>query len=150
MTTEVQLQKQFEEHMRREEERSSNNLAMGETSKDGKLLILGGYKADLWRLRNGLYEVGLNQTALATTAIKDYNLYNGTNLSEDYISEVFYPWYEKQFKVIAEIPSDSKPGLVYKIRRGPDGKLTCECIGFRIRGTCKHVEYIKEVEEGAQ
>ena len=135
--------------MRKEDGKPSTDVIIGGTDKGGNLLVLGGHKVNLWRLDNGLYEVAGEKTALATEAIKLYNLYNSTTIQEDYISAVFYPWYEKQFKVIAEIPSDSIPGLNYKIRRAPDGKIVCDpkCIGFRIRGTCKHVEYIKQVEQ---
>jgi len=146
-----ELWKEFEDHMRKEDERPSTDITVGGTDKGGNLLILGGQKDNLWRLSSGLYEVATEKTALATEAIKLYNLYNNTSLREDYISTVFYPWYEKQFKVIAEVPSDSTPGLIYKIRRTPDSKLVCDpkCIGFRIRGKCKHVDYIKAVEQEA-
>lgn len=149
--TEQELWKEFEAHMRKEDTKPSTDVIIGGTDKGGNLLILGGHKVNLWRAENGLYEVAGEKTAFATEAIKLYNLYNGTSLREDYISTVFFPWYEKQFIVIAEIPSDSVPGLVYKIRRAPGGKVICDprCIGFRIRGTCKHVDYIKAVEQEA-
>lgn len=150
MKTDKELWEEFEEHMRREDARPSTGVVVGSTDKFGNLLILGGTKANLWKKSNGLYEVGLNQTAFAMEATKLYNLYNNTTLREDYISTVFYPWYEKQFRIIAEVPSDSVPGLTYKIRRAPDGKILCECTGFRIRGSCKHADYIKAVEQEAK
>lgn len=34
-------------------------------------------------------------------------------------------------KVLAEYPSMSKPGLTYKVRRGAEGELQCECREWR-------------------
>lgn len=149
MPTEAQLWNAFEKHMREEDEKPSTDVPMGGTDKGGNLLILGGHRVNLWRSKNSLFDVAGKKTASAEEAVKLYNLYNNTSIREDHISAVFAPWYEKQFKVVAHIPSDSKPGVTYEIKRTPDGKLLCDprCEGFRYRGTCSHVKHVQQVEQ---
>ena len=146
MPTEAKLWSEFEKYMRAEDEKPSTDVPMGGTDKGGNLLILGGHRVNLWRSKNGLFDVAGEKTASAEEAVRLYNLYNSTSIKEDHISTVFAPWYEKQFKVVTEVPSASSDKL-YTVRRNPDGKLTCECPGFTFRGTCWHIEAVKEAEE---
>ena len=148
MLTEAQLWDEFEAYMREQDKKPSTDFPIGRTDKGGNLLILGGHKVNLWRSKNGLFDVAGEKTASEEEAVKLYNLYNSTSIKEDHISTVFAPWYEKQFKVVTEVPSASSNKL-YTIRRNPDSKLTCECLGFMFRGNCWHVEVVKEAEQEA-
>ena len=144
MTSNEELWDEFERHMKVKDEKAS--VSVGKRDKGGNLFILGGHMANLWRLKNGLYEVNGEKVASEEDAVELYNSYNGTTLRLDYVSAVFNPWYEKQFKVVAEVPSATS-NAVYTIRRNPDGKLLCECKGFMFRGTCWHVEAIENAED---
>jgi len=137
----------FTEFMKEQDTKSSEDtqISMGMKDAKGSLLILGGSKANLWMLASGLYAVGGDKTVLPEEAVKAYNLYNGTNLPLDYITEVFEPWYEKQFTIVANVPSRSNPNVSYTVRRSPSGELSCECPGFTFRRECWHVDAVKEL-----
>jgi len=123
-------------------------VTVGTTDKRGSLLILGGHKVNLWRLANGLFAVGGNTLLDPKTAVSVYNEYNETDLREDYITEVFEPWYREQFKVVAEVPSSRDPNKKYLVKQGPDGSLTCECPGYYFRRECWHTQAVKELSSG--
>ena len=142
---------EFVEYMKEKDSKPSEEpqISVGMKNSKGSLLILGGHKANLWMLTSGLYAVGGDKTVLPEEAIKNYNLYNSTNLPVNYISEVFIPWYEKQFTIVANVPSRSNPNVSYTVRRSPSGKLSCECPGFTYRHSCWHVEAVEElISEG--
>lgn len=150
MPTDVELWKEFEQYMRNQDEK--DNVSVGQRDKGGNLLILGGHKANLWRLKSGLYSTGGETTPFGEEAVELYNGFNNTTLRSDYIRAVFNPWYANQFRVIAQIPSDSKPGVIYDIVRTPEGELLCDpkCEGFRFRHDCKHVQYVRQIEQEAK
>ena len=121
------------------------HISIGMKDEKGNLLILGGWKADLWRLSSGLYTVGNDTTASMEQAMVLYNQYNNAKYQLDYIWKVFQLWYEKQFVIVANVPSRTNPNVTYAVRKSPDGKLSCECQGFMYRGECWHVEAVKEL-----
>jgi len=122
-------------------------ISIGMKDEKGSLLILGGHKAKLWQLKTGLYAVAGEVTADASKAIELYNQYNNTKLASDYIWMVFEPWYKKQYKIIATVPSSRDPNLKYNITQGPNGEILCDprCKGFRHYGHCWHTDMIKEL-----
>lgn len=150
MPTEAQLWQEFEKYMRSADEKA--DVSIGKKDKRGNLFVLGGHQANIWRLKDGLYSVAGEKVPSGQEAVELYNSHNGATLRTDYISAVFYPWYEKQFKVIASVPSDSRPGVTYEIVRTPDGELLCDprCEGFRYRHDCSHVRHIKKMEQEAK
>lgn len=123
--------------------------SIGMKDEKGSLLILGGHKANLWQLKSYLYAVAGEVTAAADKAIELYNEYNGTKLPSDYIWMQFEPWYQSQYKLVANVPSKSDPNRTYAVRRNPSGELTCECLGFTFRGYCWHTEAVKELSNGS-
>lgn len=123
-------------------------ISIGMKDEKGSLLILGGHKANLWQLKTGLYAVAGDITASPDKAIEAYNLYNGTNLPLDYIWMQFEPWYQKQYVIVANVPSRSDPSKTYTVRRNPSGELTCECPGYIFRRECWHIEAVKDLTNG--
>ena len=119
--------------------------SVGSRDARGNLLILGGHQANLWQLANGLYSVAGNVTIDPVQAAKLYNEYNGSSLREDYIGEVFAPWYAQQFAVVVNVPSSSNPNKTYAVKRGPGGALTCECPGYIYRHECWHIKAVEEL-----
>lgn len=144
MQTESKLYQEFEQYMRNKDEKS--DITVGKKDKGGNLLILGGAHANLWQLASGLFDVASEKFADDEEAVKCYNQYNSSELRLDYIRTVFMPWYEKQFKVVTEVPSATSDKK-YTVRRDPNGNLTCECMGFRFRRACWHIDAIKELEK---
>ena len=144
MPTESELYQQFEKWQRNQDEKS--DVVVGSKDKGGNLFILGGHKANLWQLANGLFEVAGEKFADDTEAMEAYNQFNSTDLSPEYIRKIFYPWYEKQFHEVTKVPSATSD-KEYTIRRGPDGKLECNCLGFRYRHSCWHVDAVLEAEK---
>ena len=49
-------------------------------------------------------------------------------------------------KTIARFPSKSSPGNYHKVKQHPDLKITCTCISFCVRNTCRHVEGVAEAK----
>lgn len=43
-------------------------------------------------------------------------------------------------QILAEYPSQSKPGKSYDIVRGKDGVVYCNCWAWKINKTCKHLD----------
>lgn len=43
-----------------------------------------------------------------------------------------------RYQILATIPSDTRPGIVYEIGLSPLGSIMCSCPGFLYRGYCKH------------
>ena len=125
-----------------------SNVHIGMKDEKGSLLILGGHKANLWRLSSGPYAVGGDRTTSVEQAIEGYNLYNGSNLPTDYIWKVFEPWYEKQNTIVAQVPSKTNPDVSYTVRRNPSGELSCECKGYIYRHECWHIDCVKELTSG--
>lgn len=143
-----ELWDEFERHMRKQdEEADSPGISIGHKDKGGNLLILGGHKANLWRLDSGLFSIAGERIADPEDAIMLYNQYNGTSIPLNYIRETFIPWYEKQFTIVANVPSRTS-NKTYTVRKGPSGELLCECPGFRFRHECWHIEATKELING--
>lgn len=134
----------FTEYMKKQDAKLPG-ISIGMKDEKGNLLILGGHKANLWRLSSGLYAVGGDKTVSSEQAIELYNLYNSTNLSPDYIWKVFEPWYEKQNVIVARVPSRTNPSVSYTVRRNLSGELTCECMGWVYRRECWHTEAVSEL-----
>jgi len=142
----------FLEHTRREEDKlptGSPSLSIGMKDGKGNLLLLGGRNSKLWKLSTGEYAVHNTCTFSEEEAMKAYNEANGTNWKLDYISKQFKPWYEKQFPIVAVVPSRSTPGETYNVTRDPNGKLICDlkCRGFRHYGHCWHTDAVKELKD---
>ena len=147
MSTEYE---KFTEHMRKQDAKlpiEKSSVSIGVKDENGNLLILGGWKANLWRLRDGLFAVGEDRTVAADYAIELYNFYNGSKLPVDYIQTVFEPWYEKQYIIVAKVPSRTNPRKSYNVTRSPEGELICDpkCRGFKFYGYCWHTEAVKEL-----
>jgi len=121
-------------------------LTIGMRDKRGNLLILGGWRSNLWRLKNGLYAVNEEMTASTELAVEAYNRINTTKQPLDYIETVFNPWYEKQVEYIL-VPSRTDPGVSYKVTKEPGGKIVCDpkCRGFRHYGHCWHTDAVREL-----
>lgn len=134
----------YEAFVREMTEDDAAGLTIGMRDKRGNLLILGGWRSNLWRLKNGLYAVGEEITASTELAVEAYNRINTTKYPLDYIEAKFNPWYEKQVEYIL-VPSRTYPGESYKVRKEPGGKLSCECRGFTYRGDCWHVQAVREL-----
>ena len=138
----------FAEYMKKQDSilpSDKPSVSVGMKDEKGSLLILGGYKANLWRLSSGLYAVGGVRTSLPEQAMELYNQYNGTSLPLDYVWKVFEPWYEKQFVIVARVPSRTDPNRSYTVRKSPSGELSCECYGYMFRRACWHTEAVKEL-----
>jgi len=147
----------FERYMKKKEDKkrkkdkgkspppTTEGCSIGGKDSKGNLLILSGWKASIWELKNGVFKVGEDTCLTPQLAIRTYNSLNSTKLSEDYIDTYFRPWYSKQTEILIEIPSSRDIGTKYRIRREPGGILTCECPGFRFRGTCWHVKAAKDI-----
>lgn len=45
----------------------------------------------------------------------------------------------REDKLLAEYPSSSDPDITYGILLGNDGKVYCECVGWKMRKDCKHL-----------
>ena len=46
----------------------------------------------------------------------------------------------RERKVLAEVQSRSKPDKVYAILLGDDNVIYCECIGWKMRKHCAHLD----------
>lgn len=42
-------------------------------------------------------------------------------------------------ETLATFPSSSNPSKVYRVQRGADGVIYCDCTGWKMRKTCKHL-----------
>ena len=128
-------------------------LKVGQTEKNkqGRLLILGGHLADLYRAGEA-YEIDSEPVIRCRNtveAIEAYNLFNGTVLQTDYIEKWFEPWYKKTYPDAGKdyyipVPSNTVEGKEYKVWVRTDGRIECSCAGFNFRKTCRHVEMTRE------
>ena len=142
---ESQLYTQFIKEMEGKDE-DAKGLTIGMRDKRGNLFILGGWRSNLWQLKNGLYAVDGDITASPETAVESYNKANGTSLPPDHIEKYFEPWYNRQIEHI-QVPSRTSD-KIYVVDRYPDGKLICNCQGFMYRNDCWHVQAVKELTSG--
>ena len=141
--TQSNLYTQFVKEMEGKDN-DAKGLSIGMKNKKGDLLILGGWRSNLWQAQNGLYRLDTATCITPEDAIEFYNRYNQTNLQLDYIEKVFEPWFDRQIKRY-QVPSRSGRKRPYTVKKYPDGSLTCTCTGFQFRQKCWHTTAIKEL-----
>lgn len=128
------------------EKDDAKGLSIGMRDKRSNLLVLGGKRSNLWRLSNGLYAVDNEVTASPEASIEAYNKVNETKLELDYIEQWYKPWDKKQVKYVL-VPSRTNPSKSYKVKTEPGGYISCECQGFMYRGSCWHVNAVRELSK---
>lgn len=140
----------FEAYMRQRDSRidEERHLSIGMKDDVGRLLVLGGRNASIWRTPDGLYRVDQDILIGPELAVTRYNQLNSTKLPTSHITEYFNPWYAKQWRIVTEVPSRTKVGVTYSVSMGPGGQLACDtsrCLGYRFRGTCWHIEAVRDL-----
>lgn len=120
-------------------------VRLGERDSRGNLLVLGGWKANLWRSPTNMYFIGGNLTKSPGRAIEYYNQLNNTNIGLKYIQENFEPYLAKlNCEEVFDVPSNTTEGVIYKVRKHSDGSITCDCKGFMYRADCWHAQQVRE------
>lgn len=130
-------------------------VSLGETDKNGNLLILASSKAYLFRTYQGLYTVVTGKDKYEnfsdeSEAISYFNKISGTSYKPDYISSFFQPWFIKKEKLdeVYKVPSRTSPGVEYEVAKDSNGNLQCTCTGFTYRGSCWHVDAVRDLLKG--
>ncbi len=129
----------------------ARTVKVGQKDKAGNLLILGGYKCDLYKTTIGTYLCAGEYLGSPEEAIEAYNKVNNTKLQLDYIQRYFEPWYQEvSNKTLMEFPSKSDPSRPpYKVRIDLEGSITCNCRGFLTHKHCWHTDAVKYIKEQA-
>ena len=130
---------------------SFTGLKLGEKDKQGNLLIISLRDTYIFRLGNGYYGVGIPEDckiyATPEKAVIAFNEKTGTTYSPNWIVNNFDPWYEKNIlskSLVTKVESATHKGTFYNIRKDDNGKLICDCTGFKFRHYCWHVQTVKE------
>ena len=126
-------------------------MPIGSKDKEGNILILGGWKADLYYTPDGLFKLDEHYGVTEEEGVYLYNQSNGTTLkSLPYIPPLIPPPKSIKLpftkgKVLGIFESGSNPGTYHHVLEHLDKSITCTCFGFRSPDNCWHYRAIMEV-----
>ena len=132
-------------------------MQIGDKDKEGNILRLGGWKADIWQIPYNRFRVTVGDKFSACDtegeAVKLYNDLNNTKSKElpklpDYVTEdkpeTEIPLPEGA-KILAKLESKSRIGEFNYVVQYPDNTIICTCAGFGYRHYCWHTDMIKDI-----
>ena len=128
-------------------------MIIGEKDKKGNTLILGGWKADLFLTKEGLYFIDNQVTKEEEMALDLYNGLNNTSLkalpklptpNEPALPEgIKLP--NTKGRILGIFESESNPGAYHFVIESLSGNIHCTCFGFRSPNSCWHYNSIMEL-----
>ncbi len=135
-------------------EEDLKDIQIGNQDELGNILILGGWKANLYQTPKGtfrLVEVKAGDCHIAGSeeeALRLYNQFNNTYLTSIPIPQLKEEGVELPFtkgKILGKFESSSQPGTFHYIIQPPKGEIYCTCFGFRAPNKCWHYRLIMDV-----
>lgn len=128
---------------------------IGNKDKQGNILRIGGWIADLWQTPRGTFFMSLDNDKLeANTEEEAVDLYNEVNNTElgklmsipqPKAPRLVFPIRSSVImsNLVKRVPSSTQPGVFYDVRKLPSGTLTCTCTGYGFRHTCSHCKLVE-------